>query len=285
MAKKELSDIVIDIAIKGMEGSLTVEEHQKFVEQIGYINKKEEDRKYKYIIKTEFDECLKNDFGNFYYYFYAKCKIEPQYKFRFAYLCSYLDYKNNLGKITEKDLKNILQLSERETLNTKKVLTENKLIIINKDKTISVKKSVAKKGSLKGMQKVDFTRIFNNGIKELYENSNPREHKKIALLLEILPYVNYKYNILCRNPQEQERDNLDIINITELCEIVGYNPKNTSRLKKDLFAIKINNEDAFKMVIGGSGNFFITNPRLNYKGNSNEGVKWLQDIFTIRKCK
>ena len=123
------------------------------------IQKKEEYKKY-ISAKTDFQNCINENFGSFYFNFYNSITptLERQYKFRFIYLCTYLKYNDNrlmykqqngLYKLyKENDLMELLRLSERETRNTKKALIENGLIKIDADKNIIVNDKISFLGEL-----------------------------------------------------------------------------------------------------------------------------------------
>ena len=95
-----------------------------------------------------------------------------------------------------KDLQEILRLSRREAMYVRKVFVENGLIIVNKDKTISVNLEYAFKGKMEKKKELkgNVIRMFEEAIRELYEKSDPREHKRLALLVELLPHINFTHN-------------------------------------------------------------------------------------------
>lgn len=263
-------------------------------------NKEEKERKKAFYdmqkAKTEFQEFISEELGNFYFYFYNKIPkdIGKQYKFRFVYLCCYLKYNDPLNRLVigntngkrfllEKELKDLLKLKSRDFSYTKKCLIENNLITINHDKTISVNDKCSLRGTLsKGRKKDDFTRIFKNGIIELYNKSLPTEHKKISLLIEILPFINYNHNILCFNPKEPDNNFVKPMKLNNLCEIIGYNPKNAYRLKRELINIRINNEPAILILEHVDVQLIIVNPKVYYKGDNINDLKLLIDYFTYK---
>lgn len=146
--------------------------------------------------QNEFDKLVDIYLGNFYFNFYKRFahKLKPMNYVRFLYLCSYMDYENRLVKkngnknvsIYEKELQSILNIGKTEYYNTKKDLVENNLIIINKDKSVSINNKYCKKGKIIKNSMVVKIRMFNNGIRKLYENCNPKEHKKLAFLFDII---------------------------------------------------------------------------------------------------
>ena len=235
--------------------------------------------------QTEFQKELLERYGAFYFNYYKRLSITRQYMFRFIYLCTYMNYDNLLSdgrRLYKKgDLKMLLKLSNTEYKRTEDYLIEKELISYTDKDHIKVNSQFCIKGKVNKNKNVEMTRMFDNAIRELYENSLPREHKKIALLLEILPYINYKYNIVCKNPKETNIELIEPMKMTEICEILDYDITNASKLKKSLFSLTIGNEYVIGMFEKGCGKAIYVNPRVYYKGGDNEGIKFLGDMFKI----
>ena len=228
--------------------------------------------------------------------FYFKCyknvlelDIPKQYLFRYTYLCTYLDYDGKLkimvnGKkkaITERDLQEILKLSEREARNTKNELIKYGLIIINEDGTISINSKYAIKGEVKRKKLRGGARIMINGIREIYEKSKPIEHKRLALLIQLLPYVNYNYNIICFNPDEEDKDKIIPMGLKDLCKITDYNERNWRKLKNELLRITVGGTPVIAVTEIYNGHAVSINPKIYYKGNNPRALEWLAVLFNI----
>lgn len=245
--------------------------------------------------KDDFEILQDKYLGKFYFHFYdelLKLNIDKQYMTRFIYLCTFLDYdnkihwgKSNNGLATEKDLKEILNLSKRETINTKNIFKEHKLIFINEDKTITINNKYCKKGNANRNLRGGI-RMFEYGIKELYENSKSIEHKRLGMLMQILPTVNYEYNVLCANPEEKNKSKIIPLNMKDICKIVGYEEKNSKRLQKELIKIRVDNK-AVVMVHTTSGmntketEAISINPQIYYKGHNQHALEYLLMLFDI----
>ena len=235
--------------------------------------------------QTEFQKELLDKFGAFYFNYYKRLNITRQYLFRFIYLCTYMNYNNLLSDgrklYKSKDLKMLLKLSNTEYKRTEKYLLENKLIIYTDSDNIEINNKFCVKGKINKNKNVEVIRVFDDAIRELYENSLPREHKKIALLLEILPYINYKYNVVCKNPKETNIELIEPLKMTDICKILDYDVTNASKLKKSLFSLTVGNEYVVGMFEKGCGKAIYVNPRVYYKGGDNEGINFLSDMFNI----
>lgn len=266
--------------------------------------KREEHRANKQLIdnieneKNEFEQLQSEYLGKFYFHFYNETlmlDIAPQYLVRFAYLCCYLDYNDNkiyFGKSNnklaiEKDLKEIWKLGKDETRYTKNALIDKGLIKINEDKTISVNKKYALKGNINNDKKLrGGVKMFECGIKELYENSKAIEHKRLGILMKLLPCVNYEYNVLCANPTETTKSKIIPLTMKDICRIVEYDESQSKRLQKELIKIRIDNK-AVVMVHTTSGmntgetEAISINPMVYYKGHNSNALGYLLMLFDI----
>lgn len=259
---------------------------------INNINKEE----YKKYLKekTDFQLCISESFGSFYFNFYNSIPdcLDRQYKFRFIYLCTYLKYNDNrlmykqsngLYKLfKESDLMELLKLSERETRNTKKSLKDNNLIDIDSDKNILINNKISFVGEISKYNQKEYTRVFKQSIQELYNNSNPREHKLLGLLIDILPLINFKFNIICFNPECEIIEDLKPLSLKDISEYFKvYTGKNISSLKTKLLKIKVNKQDAIMYMERDGMKCFAVNPSVYYKGNKIEDLSYLMDLFRI----
>ena len=231
-------------------------------------------------------------FGSFYFNHYKnvlKLNMPEQVLFRYIYLCTHMNYNNQVcivvdGKkrlATTKDLKWILRLSDSETRKTKNILIENKLIIINEDKTISINSKFAIKGKVRKKSLTGSVRIMEEGIQEIYKKAKPTEHKKLALLILVLPHVNFDYNIVCFNPEERDQEEIIPMNLKELCNAVGYDETNTTRLKRDLLKLKVGGKPVIAVTQICRGHAVSINPAIYYKGNNPKAMDWLMTLFKI----
>lgn len=241
---------------------------------------------------SEIAELIRK-FGGFYFSCYKhllKLKLDKQYMFRFVYLCTLMNYdcrvvwgsaKGDNRLALEKDLQEILKLSERECRNTKNELIKHKLIIVNEDKTITINKKYGVRGKIDKRKLQGSVRVMELGIKELYNKAKASEHKRLGLLIEILQYINFNYNILCHNPNESDKSKIKPMNLKELCKVVGYDEKNSNRLKNDLLKIKVNDKSAIAITFIDQGQAISVNPSIYYKGNDMQSLKWLMILFDI----
>ena len=238
-----------------------------------------------------------DELGNFSFCLYDnifKLELERQYLFRFVYLCTHLSYKGDLrwensrgenSKIKEKDLMQVLKLSQNETIRTKKALLMYDLISIKDDKSISINPNYCVKGSIKNKIQLikGGIRMMENGIKFLYEDATAIQHKKLALLIELLPHINFQYNVICSNPAEDTFEDIKPLNMTEIMNIVNY--KNVTTLKRDLLKLRVNEKLVVAITETDYGKFVSINPMVYYKGTRMQSLDWLCGVYKIGKNK
>ena len=256
-----------------------IEELDDLVKKNNIIQKrKSEDKFYKYIDK---------EIGSFYFNYYKRFKptIPTQYIFRFIYLCCFMDYDNNLiwGEskqyMSEKDMQEVLKLAKTEFYTTKKTLLKNDLIQIVDD-SVKINKLYSIKGGINKNKKVEIVRMFENTIKDLYEKSLPREHKNVGILIKLLPFVNFRYNILCSNPREENLENIIALANKDLIEILDISKPTQLKLLK----IKVNKEPAFIKVDNCYlKNVYVINPKIYYKGNDIDDLAGVINLFKVKK--
>ena len=273
--------------------------HEKTLEEVAMniVNSNEDEKEKEIRIgqflakKSEFETTLKSKLGRFYFSFYNNLpKIDKQYLFRFIYLCTYLKYNDTrlalkldndrYTLIKENELQELLKLSKSEYYRTKDVLINNDLICIDKDDNIHINNKISTLGNTNN--KNDFTRIFKDAIQNIYKKSLPREHKKLALFIDLLPYVNFNLNIICFNPNEVQPIAIDPLTIKDIQKILGDNGgKNLSRLRNTLLNTFIGDEKAMLIVKDFEKEFFVVNPKMYYKGNRIDDLNYLINLFSI----
>lgn len=256
--------------------------------------KKKEEQEKKDILEkinqqNNFKEYIKTFYGSFYFYFYSRTikNIEPQYLTRFLYLCTYINYDNLLVidkttrhiPIYEEELQNILRLGKTETYKTKIALIKNDLITIQENGIIKINNKFCKKGDIVKNKKIDKTRIFNNAIKELYEKALPKEHKKLALLFQMLPYVNLKWNVICKDTTEELKENIKCYTLKELMQELGQT--NITRFKNDLLKLTVGGEPVVLIQLANKNSSILINPKVYYKGTKLEDIKYIEEDINM----
>ena len=262
---------------------LTYEEQ---IEENKTINEEKERIKELLNNQSMLKRCIKERYGSFYFSYYNKMLniLKPQYLTRVLYLCSYMNYDNLLieGKthhkpIYESDLIRIWNISRAEMFNTKKELIDLGILIVNENKTLSISENFCKKGELMKNIKDEKARIFNDAIREIYEKAKPSEHKKLALLYKMLPYINLKWNMVCSNIDEEIKDLVQPIDVKTLCKLL--NQSNVTKLKKDLLSLTVNGRPVVLMASVMNKSIILINPAVYYKGTRLEDVDNIEEMI------
>ena len=243
------------------------------------------------------NDYINDNLGYYFHLLYGdilKLDLEPQMLVRFLYLCSYMNYQYTLvsgntkaqKKISESELQDILKLNKTTFFETKKYLLDNNLIIIEDNKIKIDDKFVKKgKGVLKGdLINMEVTRIFNNGIQDLYNGVKPIQHKKLETFIRILPFINIKYNIICENPLETDIEKVKPLKWTELGRLIGLSPATSKRLRSELWSLKVNDSVAigeFSTFLCGKS--IVINPSVYYKGNNIDDLAGIVNMFKGRR--
>ena len=135
----------------------------------------------------------------------------------------------------------------------------------------------------KGRIKTDMnrTRLFCEYVQHIYEScDSSNEHKQLSYLFKIIPFVNRKTNIVCMNPEEQDKSKIQFMKVGQFCDMVGYNKNNARRLIKELLKIRVNGERAigfFVQDLKEESWVMIVNPKLYFGGDRTK------DIFKEQK--
>ncbi|MDU2459632.1 MAG: hypothetical protein E7D28_06695 [Clostridium sp.] len=252
--------------------------------------------------RNELQETLLQEFGSFIFTHYQELiellrnesgSFDSSFAFRFIYLSTFMDFDNKLrfgikfrnkhtSYMTIRDFPEVLGLSKNQVTKFKNQLLKMDLLFINKDGTLRINKKFCKKGKLSEEFKRDSIRCFEEGIQELYLNSTAKEHKRLGILIQLLPYLNFNHNVLCWNPEELEAGKLKELKIQDICRIVGQDVAHARRFQSELFKITVNGKYVVgKFMYGRCPEAFIINPSVYYKGNSLEELRGIMNLFRL----
>lgn len=236
-----------------------------------------------------FKEYIKESFGDFFFNYYKK-SVGNEYLFRFMYLCTFMNYKNYIefgnakgeNKLAKKkDIKEILNLQKTAFNDTYNYFIKNKMIVEDEEGYILVNDKFCNKGKIR---RIDYirrngsVRMFEDGIKELYEKATAKEHNQLGLLVKLLPYIHFDMNIVCENPSEDWED-IKPLSLTKLAKLLGYST--TQKLRNAIFDLTVDNESAIMVAKINKVDMIAVNPKIYYKGNNIESLQYLQRLFAI----
>ncbi len=231
--------------------------------------------------KDKFDNYIKG-LGSYCFLFYDLLKdieIASDVKMKFIFLTSYIKY-NSGGMLVDTDkithqipldrikLKDKMQLEEKAFIRAINEM-ESSGLLYEKDNYYYINEKIIVKGKLiKNSNDNDYTRIFSDSIKDLYKNCPSRNHHLLYYFFAMLPFVSYKYNCVCYNPNENDLYQVKPMDIKDICEVIGYDKSKWKRLWTQLRFFKIGNESVITTIIKDHLTMLKINPKLYYAGNS-----------------
>ncbi|MBU3186672.1 hypothetical protein [Clostridium estertheticum] len=216
---------------------------------------------------------------------------------RFLYLGTYtkkdgcLKFENG-NIITKKHVKKLLKINDTSFRAFWKLMIENKLIVEGEEDKVSINLEYFYRGSEKEYRKLTdkkfgdkFTRVYIETTRDLYENTNQRSLKKLAIIYKVLPLISWQYNVLCKNPKEIDKTVIDPYTLSEMSDYLGYDKTHITRFKKDLHSLTYKGKDIF-IRIGKTpdikNDYIIVNPAFYYRGNKTEQLDYLATLFGLK---
>lgn len=215
---------------------------------------------------------------------------------RLIVLASYVTFggklfdKNN-NEIKKSSLKNIWETTSRNSINkTYNNLKEAGYIIESEEGYIMINEDIFVKGEIqnwkmlkKENENFTYTRIFTDNIQDMYYSCKDLERKRLANFFRILPYISFKYNVLCSNPAETDETNLKVLNWRDLAAICGIEENNAPRLKRDLMKLRIFGYEVIGQFETSNKKSICVNPKVYFGGDDANCVRHLYSMFKIHQ--
>ncbi|WP_066192413.1 hypothetical protein [Gracilibacillus timonensis] len=190
-----------------------------------------------------------------------------------SYNSGYFNYcylvHDNGKKMDKKALKALLGVSRNKFPEFyKKLVAEG--ILLELPEGLAINPHVFYRGTNVDKISTDYryTRVFKQTIRELYGKFTGRTLAKLGVIYAILPYINFNYNTVCKNPTEVIPDKVKPMEIKQLAKELGF--ADYKHLAKTLKSIKYKNKAVFLFVTDGSDtrkSYIIVNPNVVYAGN------------------
>lgn len=216
---------------------------------------------------------------------------------RLIYIATFVDWKGRLMEtektlMTKEVLKSKLKLSRNKFAELFKKLIELNILIEYIDKKESqiiyyMNPEYFYKGEIDTKEETykqkNFTRLFTKQVQYLYENTITRSHKTLSVLFRTIPYLNIKYNIVCKNPTEFSADLINPMSLKELGQILGYSEIGIKKLREDLGNIKTMNNKHVITFASPTSDLrtlkIIVNPKVIYGGKDYRVVEGIGTLF------
>lgn len=237
--------------------------------------------KYEYLNKREQQSSKKEQFVQC-IYDPESCfeDLSPQSLCRLMLVATYTSYttrgdNHSQQGTTRLCMKRILKLNERTVdLFIKEMVEKNYLIKQDGRYAVNDKYFVRGKCRLNRKQKKDrrFIRIYINAYRSLYNSLSPNNHIYLGYTLKLLSYLNMQWNVLSRQPLEKDRDCISLLNMKEICQILGMNITQSTRFFNKLYSITFPVEDWQETLFyrDKTSRAIYINPRVMYAGDSIE---------------
>lgn len=137
--------------------------------------------------------------------------------------------------MTKADIRELLDVSNHTFYQFWNECIESGVIIENENGVFLPRKMIRFcDNSSVNTSKVRMIKVFKHAIRYMYENTDERSKKSLTHLYRLIPFINLKYNILCENPFEVERENLIPLTAADICEKLGLDRKFHERVVKAL---------------------------------------------------
>ena len=149
-------------------------------------------------------------------------------------------------------------------------------IMIFKDNEIYLSKQYFNKGT-EQEKDLFFTKMYINTIRELYSQISPKQHKTLAHLFRLIPYVNYKYNVITSTPHDSNKALQNRLNKNEIAALLDLNLEAYKKVEQQLLKMRITFREEEYYLIGLitvktdiKRQFYVVNPLLYSSSNDYE---------------
>ena len=257
---------------------------------------KQQDKDIEYIKilkrKKELYDEIKYHCGGFFFYKYNDLTEllggNTAAAFRFVYLCACADKEGYIiafGKQPCQTRDDFTYIFDRPLTSTRKYVDELREydLIIKDNKGFKINSNYFTYNIQDDDFKKNSARTFNTAIKDLYNNSSPKEHSIIGQLLRLVKYINIYNNILCWNIDKANTKYIQPLTAEEIRHILCPNSTYKYELLNKLEHIMVRGEPVLAKFESIGEMHYIINPRLFYRGNDPTDFKKIIDQFDSTK--
>lgn len=255
------------------------------------------DRKRKEYLRNKTKNEEYREFGTFLFLVFSRLEeLFPNLSNRtismLIMLSSFLDYDNVLRKgnnqlMYRSDLPKILDTSKSTVSKFTNALQNENILIVNDDGTMRINPERIYRGKVKkptSRTSFNTTRIYINACRELYYSCDKKNRSKLSYVYRLLPWIDFKHNVLCWNPDEENEEELKLMSLGDYADVIGYGRDHAKSLCRDLFSFKLYGKPVILIVY--SGDFkrasVLINPSLAYAGHD---VGIMRDFFNAQADK
>lgn len=241
-------------------------------------------------LRLEVDNIL----GQFYFINYKRLlgiiDNDTALAFRYLYLCT---FANDVGQLyykdkqmRHKDVVRVLYMNNKIASAEVNRMIEFGLLLENNGYYSANLYYYIRNIGLPDEFKSRSARIFDNGIKSLYEISTARHHKTLGEIVPLLEYINKYNNVICSKDTIEERDFKKIkpLNMGEICTICERSNSNRILFKQALGKYKINGLPLLRSVVEDNQTIgYVINPYVLYMGSRNDDLQFAFSLFDLKR--
>lgn len=214
---------------------------------------------------------------------------------RLAYLSTYLEQDTQLllyedRPMLKSDLQTILNVS-RPTANKfyNECIAAGVLEDHGKDGLYLIS-NLFFKGKTSNKER---TKLFRVTTQQLYKRLPQKNHELFGYIIQLVPWINFEWNIVCENPEETNKNSIEPMSFRDICKKLGYDPEHPGRLKEALTKPVFVWEHCKQPLCGffsmndqdGRKSMMVINPHILFAGKHIENVGILDIAFIPRKKK
>lgn len=178
---------------------------------------------------------------------------------RLIYAATFCDSSGRL--MAKLDLKKQMRLSKDAWCSFWSEMEERNIFYI-KDGDVYIDTSYFTKWALAPNVNKNYTRMYCTCVRNFYEScARMTDHKRMSYIFKIIPFVSRRYNIMCKNPWEIDKEKIIPMDVGDICEVLGQDRSHARRVLRELLKIKIDgvpavyfagnnlNEDTWKLFV------------------------------------
>lgn len=137
------------------------------------------------------------------------------------------------------------------------------------------------------------TKLFRVTIQQLYKRLPQKNHDLFCYVIQLVPWINFEWNIVCENPEETNKNSIEPMSFRDICKKLDYDPEHPGRLKKALTSPIFVWEHYKQPLCGffsmndqdGRHSMMVINPHILFAGKHIENVGILDITFMPHKKK
>lgn len=217
--------------------------------------------------------------------------MKPETVGRLVYLSTYLDFDTQQLMVEpyvpmkKKDLQYFLNIGETKVKHFCNECSSYGVMRIDDKKHLYLN-DIFFKGKSTSKERI---KIYCKTIRELYRHLPPKHHKYFGYIIQLVPWINYEWNIICKNPLEYDYKKIIPLSVKEICGFIGYNEKNSYRFKEAITKCFFEWGGQPAAMCGtittdvgnGMREGLVVNPHLIFHGTDLKKVEGIAIFFTL----